>query len=185
MLNHSIWDHSLLNGKTSRLGVKTSRIYSSSANSCFVILFKSQPFWILQKQGHEKRCNQEFILALKCLEFLHALFNNIIISWISWCSWFEYRIPLSFSENSLPSYSYYHWKMMALVFNFDCTWSAWNPPVVNESSPWNYAFALSFVLSRATSEFRILGIHTKREDIHSTKFKLLTKKAKYCTIRFD
>ena len=119
----------------------------------------------------------------KMLGVYTCLVQQIIISWISWCSCLEYRIPLSFSEKSFLSYSYYCIKMTALAFNLDCTWSSRNTHVVNESSPWNYTFALSFVFCRGTSEFLILGMHTDSEHIRFTGFKLLIKKAKYCTIK--
>lgn len=119
----------------------------------------------------------------KMLGVYTCLVQQIIISWISWCSCLAYRIPLSFSENSFLSYSYYCIKLTALAFNLDLTWSSRSTHVVNESSPWNYTFALSFVLCRGTSEFLILGVHPNSEHIHFTGFKLLIKKAKYCTIK--
>lgn len=65
---------------------------SASANSCSVILFKSQPFWILVKQGSYKRCNPVFILPLKCLEFIHVLFINVILFFFFSLFFFQWKI---------------------------------------------------------------------------------------------
>lgn len=116
-----------------------------------------------------------FVAAPKCWEFVFVLFTNIVISGISLYSCLKYSFT-HFQKKSFLGHSYYSLKMTQLAFNVDCTGSSCNMPVVD-------VFAFSFVFCRWTPEFHIPGVHTNREDVHSTGFKLLIKKAKCCTIK--